>query len=104
MTGRIPHLRVVVAVSAFVLAGFAVVSAYVLGWTTDEVTKGNVIGTWVNFAMLAVGFWLGSSSAGKAAANDSPPVPPRIEIPDLTFGREPPMQGPSADTSARSAG
>lgn len=102
MTGRIPHLRVVVAVSAFVLAGFAVVSAYVLGWTTDEVTKGNVIGTWVNFAMLAVGFWLGSSSAGKAAANDPPPVPPRIEIPAPTFGREPPTQGSSADTSARS--
>lgn len=63
---HIPHLRVVVAVSGFVLIGFAVVSGYVLGWTGDEVTKGNVIGTWVNFAMLAVGFWLGSSSGGKA--------------------------------------
>jgi hypothetical protein len=63
---HVPHLRVVVTVSAFVLIGFAVVSAYVLGWTEDEVTKGNVIGTWINFAMLAVGFWLGSSSGGKA--------------------------------------
>lgn len=63
---QIPHLRIVVAVSGFVLIGFAFVSAYVLGWTGDEVTKGNVIGTWVNFAMLAVGFWLGSSSGGKA--------------------------------------
>lgn len=62
---QIPHLRVVVTVSAFVLTGFAAVSAYVLGWTSDEVTKGNVIGTWINFAMLAVGFWLGSSSGGK---------------------------------------
>lgn len=66
MTSTIPHLKIVVAVSSFVLIGFAFVSIYVLGWTADEVTKGNIIGTWVNFAMLAVGFWLGSSSAGKS--------------------------------------
>lgn len=67
----IPNLRVVVGVSSFVLIGFAAVSTYVLGWTSDEVTKGNVIGTWINFAMLAVGFWLGSSSGGKAK-NEGP--------------------------------
>lgn len=72
MNGRIPHLRVVIAVSAFVLVGFAAISAYVLGFSNDEVTQGNVIGTWINFAMLAVGFWLGSSSAGKA--KDDGPV------------------------------
>lgn len=66
MNRRVPHLRIVVSVSAFVLLGFAAVSAYVLVHTDDEVTKGNVIGTWINFAMLAVGFWLGSSSGGKA--------------------------------------
>ena len=66
MNGHIPHLRVVVTVSGFVLLGFLGVSIYVLGWSADEVTKGNVIGTWINFAMLAVGFWLGSSSAGKS--------------------------------------
>lgn len=66
MTGRIPHIVVVVAVTFFVLIGFAAVSAYALGWTGDDVTKGNVIGTWINFAMLAVGFWLGSSSGGKS--------------------------------------
>lgn len=70
----IPHLRIVVAVSAFVLAGFALVSGYVLGWSSDEVTKGNVIGTWINFAMLAVGFWLGSSSGGKAKGGEPSPV------------------------------
>ncbi len=74
MKDRIPHLSVVVAVSAFVLGGFALVSGYVLGWTADDVTKGNVIGTWINFAMLAVGFWLGSSSGGKASPH--PPIPP----------------------------
>lgn len=69
---QIPHLREVIAVSSFVLAGFAVVSAYVIGWSSDEVTKGNIIGTWQNFALLAVGFWLGSSSAGKAKDDNSP--------------------------------
>lgn len=79
MTNRIPHLRIVVAVSAYVLAGFSLVSGYVLGWTTDEVTKGNVIGTWQNFALLAVGFWLGSSSAGKA--KDDGPTNVQIDQP-----------------------
>lgn len=70
--GKVPHIGIVVAVSAFVLIGFAVVSWFVLGYTNDEVTKGNVIGTWLNFAMLAVGFWLGSSSGGKAKDPDAP--------------------------------
>lgn len=70
---KIPHLRIVVAVSAFVLLGFACVSGWVLGWSDDEVTKGNVIGTWQNFALLAVGFWIGSSSGGKARDDANPP-------------------------------
>lgn len=65
MTSGIPHLRIVVAVSGFVLVGFAIVSAYILVWSSDEVTKGNIIGTWQNFALLVVGFWIGSSSGGK---------------------------------------
>lgn len=73
MNGRIPHLRVVVAISAFVLLGFLGVSVYVLGWSDDEVTKGNVIGTWINFAMMSVGFWIGSSSGGKSQT--TPPAP-----------------------------
>lgn len=79
MNSRIPHLRVVVSVTAFVLAGFLGVSVYVLGWTDDEVTKGNVIGTWVNFAMLAVGFWLGSSSGGKVK-EDAPSGKPEDPV------------------------
>ena len=74
--GNIPHLRIVVAISAFVLFGFAAVSAYILGWSDDEVTKGNIIGTWQNFALLAVGFWIGSSSGGKA--KDEGPVETHI--------------------------
>ena len=79
MNPTIPHLRIVVAVSAFVLFGFAIVSGYVLGWTTDDVTKGNIIGSWVNFAMLAVGFWLGSSSGGKQSPPSAPPPADAIE-------------------------
>lgn len=70
---NIPHLRIVVAVSSFVLLGFSAVSAQVLIWSADDVTKGNIIGTWQNFALLAVGFWLGSSSAGKATPGEPPP-------------------------------
>jgi hypothetical protein len=73
---EIPHLRIVVTVSAFVLLGFAAVSAYILGFTDDELTKGNITGTWQNFALLAVGFWLGSSSAGKAKDE----TPPKVQI------------------------
>lgn len=76
MHAHVPHLRVVITVSAFVLIGFAVISGYVIGWSDDEVTQGNIIGTWQNFALLAVGFWLGSSSAGKAKDNE----PVRTEI------------------------
>lgn len=84
---RIPHLRVVVAVSGFVLLGFAGVSAFVLGWTNDDVTKGNVIGTWINFSMLAVGFWLGSSSGGKSQPNEVPVVnPPSDPVPTVVEG------------------
>jgi hypothetical protein len=101
MPAHVPHLRVVVTVSAFVLLGFACVSVYVLGWTDDEVTKGNVIGTWINFAMLAVGFWLGSSSAGKAKDGEptavtvrNPPEKPVMirdadeGLPEPRFGKE----------------
>lgn len=82
---QIPHLRIVVAVSAFVLIGFLGVSIYVLGFTNDEVTKGNIVGTWVNFGVLTVGFWIGSSSGGKSKSEEPQPVtvtnPPDAPIP-----------------------
>ena len=67
MPHKIPHLRVVVTVTAFVMLGFSAVSIYALLFSDDAVTKGNIIGTWQNFALLAVGFWIGSSSGGKMA-------------------------------------
>jgi len=68
---RIPHLAVVVAVSAAAIIGFSAISAYVLYFTDDEVTKGAIVGTWQNVALLAFGFWLGSSSGGKVK-DDAP--------------------------------
>ncbi len=98
MNGHIPHLRVVVTVSGFVMLGFLGVSIYVLGWSHDEVTKGNVIGTWINFAMMSIGFWLGSSSGGKSQSGQPAPVevtnppdkPVPIDLPEPTFGRDTP--------------
>lgn len=66
--GKVPHLRVVVAVCVYVLAGWSAVSLWSLMGSDDKITQGNIVATWQNFAMLAVGFWLGSSSGGKANA------------------------------------
>lgn len=79
MMGRIPHLNVVVAVSAAAILGFSAISAYVLGWTSDDVTKGAIVGTWQNVALLAFGFWLGSSSGGKAK-DDAPTGKPEDPV------------------------
>ncbi|MGN7930316.1 hypothetical protein [Sphingopyxis sp. 22461] len=68
---RIPHLGVVVMVSAAAIIGFSAISAYVLWYTNDDVTKGAIVGTWQNVALLAFGFWLGSSSGGKVK-DDAP--------------------------------
>lgn len=67
MNNRIPHLNIVLAASAAAIVGYAGFSIYVMGYTTDAALQGDVVGTWKSFAVLAFGFWLGSSSAGKAA-------------------------------------
>lgn len=89
MNPQIPHMRVVVAVSAFVLFGFLGVSVYILGWSDDDVTKGNIVGTWVNFAVLAVGFWIGSSSGGKSK-QDTPSGQPNDPV---SVTEQPPAPG-----------
>lgn len=76
---RVPHIRVVLAVTAFALFGFAGVSIYVLGWSQDEVTQGSIIGVWISAATGAFGFWLGSSSAGKAR-HDEPVSIPEVAV------------------------
>lgn len=61
----IPHVRVVVGVTFFVLACFAGVTVYVLATTDDATIRGAIIGTWTALATSAGGFWLGASSGGK---------------------------------------
>lgn len=62
----IPYLRVVVGASLVAVAGYLVFSAWAVFCSTDAALRGDVIGTWKSFAVLAFGFWLGSSSGGKA--------------------------------------
>lgn len=61
----IPHLRIVVTFSFLAIAGYGVFSIWTM-ISGDAAMKGDVIGTWKSFGVLAFGFWLGSSSAGKA--------------------------------------
>lgn len=62
----IPHLNVVVATCAAAVGGYAGFSVYAVHWLADPGLTGDIIGTWKSFAVLAFGFWLGSSSGGKA--------------------------------------
>lgn len=74
MKSRIPHLPIVVAVCAAAVAGYAAFSAYAVIILQDQTMTGDIIGTWKSFAVLAFGFWLGSSSGGKA--REEAPMPP----------------------------
>jgi hypothetical protein len=71
MISRIPHVRIVVAACAAAIIGYAAFSAYVVVVLKDATMIGDTIGTWKSFAVLAFGFWLGSSSGGKAK-DDAP--------------------------------
>lgn len=68
---RVPHLHVVVAVCCYVFAGWSLISAWVLFYSGDQSLISAIISTWQNFALLAVGFWLGSSSGGKSGNTGS---------------------------------
>lgn len=63
---KVPHLPIVIAASIAAILGYGGFSIYVMAWTTDASLQGDVVGTWKSFAVLAFGFWLGSSSGGKA--------------------------------------
>lgn len=65
MNDRVPHLRIVVAVCIASIGGYALFSLWAVLVSHDPAMIGDVGGTWKSFAMLAVGFWLGSSSGGK---------------------------------------
>lgn len=78
---RVPHLRIVVGASLIAVLGYLVFSLWAVLVSRDATVIGDVIGTWKSFAVLAFGFWLGSSSAGKAKP-DEPTVPPATGKPD----------------------
>ena len=99
--GRIPHLPIVVAFCVAAVAGYAAFSWWVVFVEGDPAMTGDVIGTWKSFAVLAFGFWLGSSSGGKAKDEgpttvtiDQPkndPVPTTTaDLPHPTFGKDEP--------------
>lgn len=69
----IPHLRVVVGACLIAVLGYLGFSIHIMGWSTDAALKGDIVGTWKSFAVLAFGFWLGSSSGGKAKTDGPPP-------------------------------
>ncbi len=73
MNSTIPHVRVVVAFCLLATLGYLGFSIWVFGWTGDAALRGDVVGTWKSFAVLAFGFWLGSSSGGKAKDSPAPP-------------------------------
>lgn len=66
MNPKVPHLRIVVAASVMAILGYLGFSVWVVLCSGDVAMKGDVIGTWKSFGVLAFGFWLGSSSGGKA--------------------------------------
>ncbi len=68
--GDLPHRREVIAASGAAIVGYLVFSVWVVVVSSDAALKGDVIGTWKSFAVLAFGFWLGSSSGGKTQASD----------------------------------
>jgi hypothetical protein len=69
LPAHIPYVSILASVTAGVIAGFAAVTYLVLagdaGSGIDGATKGALIQQWGGMAMLAVGFWLGSSVTGK---------------------------------------
>lgn len=77
--GRVPYLPIVVGACLIAVAGYAVFSYWAVFVAGDATMTGDVIGTWKSFAVLAFGFWLGSSSAGKAS--DDGPVQTEIVNP-----------------------
>lgn len=77
---NLPNRREVIAASAAAVAIYAMFSAYVVVWMRDATMTGDVIGTWKSFAVLAFGFWLGSSSGGKSKDSTAPSGAPNDPV------------------------
>lgn len=66
MNQQIPHLHIIVAFAVAAVFGYAAFSLWIMWRNEDAALIGDVLGTWKSFAVLAFGFWMGSSSGGKA--------------------------------------
>jgi len=76
---HIPYMPIVVAFCVAAVLGYAVFSWWAVFVARDATMIGDVGGTWKSFAVLAFGFWLGSSSGGKA--NEKPDgAPVKTEV------------------------
>jgi hypothetical protein len=85
---RVPHVRIVLAVCAVAILGYAAFSVWAVFYSQDATLVGDVIGTWKSFAVAAFTFWLGSSSGGKARDEHNPPDLPDLPVkyPEPTYG------------------
>ncbi len=79
--GRIPYLPVVVGFCLAAIGGYAVFSWWAVFIARDATMTGDVIGTWKSFAVLAFGFWLGSSS-GSRSKDEGEPTKVQVEQPE----------------------
>jgi hypothetical protein len=77
---QIPHLRIIIGACVAAVAGYAVFSVYAVMWLRDPTMTGDVIGTWKSFAVMAFGFWLGSSSGGKSKEPVTPTGQPNDPV------------------------
>jgi hypothetical protein len=76
---HIPYVAIIAAVTLVILIGFGAVTFWVLretGMGIDAATKGALIQTWNNLAVMAAGFWVGSSLGGKLQPGPHPPADP----------------------------
>jgi len=64
--GRLPHAKTLIWLTYAVILCFSGVTFWVLTESDDATIKGAVVGTWTASVTLALGFWFGSSSGGKA--------------------------------------
>jgi len=71
---RVPHLRIVTGASLIAVLGYLAFSWWVVRYSGDAALRGDVVGTWKSFAVLAFGFWLGSSSGGKMQPREPEPT------------------------------
>ena len=66
--GHLTYALVIAGVTFVILLGFSIVTYVVLDATKnsgiDAATKGAILQTWNNLAVMAAGFWVGSSLAG----------------------------------------